>query len=78
MSLNNLGLEQVEADLVGKLAGIAVIAETGNSRFIEFFTEEDWQLFQQLVNRALNCWDRAPAKVKEFGDMVTEGKILQE
>lgn len=40
-------------------------------------SDEDIQLFKQLVNRAMNCWDRAPAKIKEFGDLVTEGKIQQ-
>ena len=39
---------------------------------------EDIQLFKDLVNRALNCWDRAPLHVKEFGDLVTEGKLMQE
>lgn len=44
---------------------------------IEIEGEEDIKLFQQLVNRAMNCWDRAPAKLKAFGDIVTEGKVLQ-
>lgn len=47
------------------------------AKVIVFYSEKDWKLFQQLVNRAMNCWDRAPATVKEFGDMVTEGKIQQ-
>lgn len=44
---------------------------------IHITTQEDVQLFKDLVNRAMNCWDRAPARVKEFGDIVTEGKALQ-
>jgi len=40
--------------------------------------DEDIALFQRLVNRALGTWDNAPAQIKEFGDMVTEGKILQD
>lgn len=44
---------------------------------IEITGIEDIQLFKDLVNRAMNCWDRAPAKLKTFGDIVTEGKVLQ-
>lgn len=40
--------------------------------------DEDIALFQKLVNRALGTWDTAPAQIKEFGDMVTEGKIWQD
>lgn len=40
--------------------------------------DEDIALFQWLVRRALNTWDSAPAQVKEFGDLVTEGTILQD
>lgn len=40
--------------------------------------DEDIALFQRLVNRALGTWDNAPAQIKEFGDIVTEGKILQD
>lgn len=40
--------------------------------------DEDIALFQLLVRRALNTWDRAPQQVKEFGDLVTEGTILQD
>ena len=34
--------------------------------------------FKQLVNRAMNTWDRAPAELKVFADMITEGKVLQD
>ena len=40
--------------------------------------DADIALFQQLVRRALNTWDNAPPQIKEFGDLVTEGKILQD
>lgn len=43
-----------------------------------FIPKEHAEAFKQLVNRAMNCWDRAPAELKEFADMVTEGKILQD
>lgn len=35
-------------------------------------------LFAQLVGRALNTWDSAPAVIKEFGDLVTHGALLQD
>lgn len=35
------------------------------------------QNFHTLVNRALNCWDSAPAELKELGDMLTHGYITQ-
>lgn len=38
---------------------------------------KDIELFKQLVNRAMNCWDTAPAELKEFADRVTEGRIQQ-
>lgn len=41
-------------------------------------TGEQIEQFKTLVNRAMNTWDRAPAELKEFADMVTEGKILQD
>lgn len=34
--------------------------------------------FKELVNRALNCWDDAPKDLKELGDMLSHGKILQQ
>ncbi len=40
-------------------------------------TEESIPHFEQLVQRALNCWDSAPAEIKELGDMLTHGKVTQ-
>lgn len=34
--------------------------------------------FKTLVNRALNVWPDAPPELKEFGDLLLEGKILQD
>jgi hypothetical protein len=34
--------------------------------------------FKQLVRRALNTWDHAPPEIKEFGDMVEHGRVLQD
>lgn len=34
--------------------------------------------FQKLVDKALNCWDSAPAEIKELGDMLTHGHITQD
>lgn len=41
-------------------------------------TAESLPNFTKLVNRALNCWPNAPAELKQLGDMLTEGKILQD
>lgn len=40
-------------------------------------TAESLPAFNQLVNRALNCWDSAPPELKELGDMLTHGYITQ-
>jgi len=34
--------------------------------------------FKELVQRALNCWPNAHPALKELGDMLTHGKILQD
>jgi len=34
--------------------------------------------FQQLLHRALNCWDSAPKELKDLGDMVTHGYVTQD
>lgn len=41
-------------------------------------TEESLPIFQQLINRALNCWDSAPKDIKDLGDMLTHGRITQD
>lgn len=45
--------------------------------YIRISGPDSIEQFKQLVNRAMNTWDRAPAELKEFADMVTVGKILQ-
>jgi hypothetical protein len=34
--------------------------------------------FQELVQRATNLWPDAHPEVKEFADIVTEGRVLQD
>lgn len=34
--------------------------------------------FKMLINRGLNVWDKAPAEIKELGDIICEGRILQD
>lgn len=41
-------------------------------------TAESIENFKALMNRALNTWDNAPVELKELGDMVVQGKILQD
>jgi hypothetical protein len=36
------------------------------------------EAFAAMVHRAANLWPDAPAAIKEFADMVTEGKIQQD
>lgn len=41
-------------------------------------TEGSISNFKTMVNRALNCWDRAPKELKDLGDMLTHGRITQD
>jgi hypothetical protein len=41
-------------------------------------TESSLLMFQELVNRALNCWPDAPKELKDMGDMLTHGRITQD
>jgi hypothetical protein len=41
-------------------------------------TEDSIESFTKMVNRALNTWDEAPKDLKELGDMLVHGKILQD
>jgi hypothetical protein len=34
--------------------------------------------FKKMVSRGMNTWDSAPAELKEFADLLIEGKILQD
>lgn len=33
--------------------------------------------FKELVQRATNLWPDAPPEIKEFADLITNGKVLQ-
>lgn len=51
----------------------------GLLRSIDIMVEMDSiDAFKKLVDKALNCWDEAPAEIKELGDYLTHGKILQD
>jgi hypothetical protein len=39
---------------------------------------QDIELFKKMVNRAANTWDTAPAHLKSFFDIITEGSPLQD
>ena len=39
--------------------------------------EESVERFKLLLHRGLNCWEDAPAELKELGDMFTHGRITQ-
>lgn len=41
-------------------------------------THESLPAFTTLIQRALNCWDSAPAEIKELGDMITHGRVTQD
>ena len=41
-------------------------------------TEDSLPAFEQLIHRALNCWDFAPKEIKELGDMLTHGRVTQD
>ena len=41
-------------------------------------TEDSLPAFEQLIHRALNCWDSAPKEIKDLGDMLTHGRVTQD
>ncbi len=43
-----------------------------------FVPKEFVEAFKQLVQRATNTWPDAPPEIKEFADMICEGKVLQD
>jgi hypothetical protein len=45
---------------------------------IKIDDEQSLRSFQELVDRALNCWDSAPKDLKELGDILTHGRITQD
>jgi hypothetical protein len=34
--------------------------------------------FRDMLQRAMNTWPDAPAELKEFADLILDGKILQD
>ena len=40
--------------------------------------EESWKSFQELIQRGANLWPDAPPEIKEFADLVTNGKVMQD
>lgn len=57
-----------ELDLNQHLIGLKVIRMND-----EFYTD-----FKQLIQRGANLWPDAPAEIKEFADLITNGEILQD
>jgi hypothetical protein len=45
---------------------------------VQIDAAEDWKLFQELVQRGANLWPDAPPHIKEFADLVTNGKVMQD
>jgi hypothetical protein len=41
-------------------------------------TEESEPAFKELIQRGANLWPDAPAEIKEFADLITNGQILQD
>lgn len=54
------------------------VKHTNSVRMEIIITGKSLARFKELVNRALGSWPTAHPEIKEFGDMVTEGKILQD
>lgn len=50
----------------------------GNGTMMVFVKNETLESFKTLVQRAMNTWPDAPAELKEFADLLLEGKILQD
>lgn len=40
-------------------------------------SKEHVRVFQELVQRATNLWPDAPAEVKQFADIITNGQPMQ-
>lgn len=41
-------------------------------------TKESIEPFKQLIQRGANLWPDAPAEIKEFADLITTGKVMQD
>lgn len=49
----------------------------GNSTQICIDTKE-LEMFKELINRGMNCWDKAPAELKSFADRLIVGHEQQD
>lgn len=45
---------------------------------INLSSEDSILAFKEAIQRALNCWPDAHPEMKELGDMLMHGKILQD
>lgn len=43
-----------------------------------YIPAKDLPQFRELVSRAMNTWADAPPELKEFADLLIEGKVLQD
>jgi hypothetical protein len=41
-------------------------------------TPTTYKSFQELIQRGANLWPDAPPEIKEFADLITTGRILQD
>lgn len=48
------------------------------NKLVIMIDNENVQMFKEMVNRALNCWDKAPAELKSFADRLNKGHELQD
>jgi hypothetical protein len=47
------------------------------AKVIKIDTAEDYEMFQELIQRGANLWPDAPSEIKEIADMITNGKVMQ-
>lgn len=45
---------------------------------VRIYCAADWKHFQELIQRGSNLWPDAPPEIKEFADLVTNGKVMQD
>ena len=55
-----------------------VVKEIARDGFVIIVDGASIWKFKQLVQRATNLWPDAPPEIKEFADLITSGKILQD
>lgn len=50
----------------------------GEAYVILVDTPESVKIFQQLIQRGAATWADAPPEIKEFADLITSGRVLQD